>query len=118
METKEIFEEAKMLFYKNKDRGDVIDFINSKGILGEEANQLATKAYKSIKPEMDKELEIEEHKSLGGPFGKIAIGILAIGIGVFGVIALETIFYIVFLIGIVLIGSGIIGIFNNPEKNK
>lgn len=118
METKEIFEKAQDLFYQNKGRKEVIEYLNSKEILGDEAENLATKAYKEASGKIDEAIELEEHKSLGGPYGKIMIGLFAIGIVVFGIIALNRILYIIFLIGITLIGSGVVGLFNNPEKRQ
>lgn len=109
---------AKDMFYKNGKRKGIIEFINSKGIFGEEAEQLATAAYKGVKSRIHQAVEIKEHKSHGGPLGKIAIGVFAIGIGIFGVFALERIFYIIFLFGFGFIGTGVIGLFVNPVKSK
>lgn len=114
----EVFEEAKHLFYRNGKRKEVIAFINSKGINGEEGDQLATEAYKAVKDKIHQAIEVKEHKSHGGPIGKIAIGLFAIGIGVFGVFALERIFYFIFLFGFGFIGTGVIGLFHNPAKDK
>ena len=118
MENEKIIEQAKELFFKNRGRKEVIDFINSKGIEGQQAEDLATQAYKSVKEKINHHHEVEEHNSLGGPWGKIGIGLFAIAIGFFGVFALERIFYIIFLIGFGLIGTGVIGFFNNPKKKK
>lgn len=118
MKKDEIFEEAQSMFLRNKGRKDVIDYLNSNGIIEEEAEDMATKAYLSIKETINQNIAIQEHKSMGGSLGKIAIGILMIGIGVFGLFALERIFYILFIAGFLILGSGIISIFKKPGQAK
>lgn len=117
MRKDEILENTYALFLRNRGRKEAIEFLNSQGIEGEEAEEMATQAYKLAKQDIDQVIEIEEHQALGGPIGKIGVGLFALGIGVFGVIALERIFFIVFIIGFALIGTGIFGFFRNPAKN-
>ena len=113
-----IFEEAKNRFYRNGKRKDIIDFIKASGVEGAAAEELATAAYKEVKGKIHQAIEVKEHQSHGGPVGKILIVLFAIGIGIFGVIALERIFYLIFLFGFGFMGIGVIGLFRNPAKEK
>lgn len=77
---------------------------------------MATDAYLSIKETINRNIEIQEYKADGGWIGRISIGLLAIGVGIFGLLALDRIFYILFVVGFTMLLSGIINIFKNPTK--
>ena len=102
-----IIEEAENLFLKNSGRKEVIEFIEQSGILGEEAELIASNAYESVNGKIEEARKIEEQKLNGGPYGQIGLGILAIGVTIFGIIEFDRIFYVAGIIGLIFLGKGI-----------
>ena len=102
-----IIEESEVMFLKNCGRKEVIDFIEKSGILGEEAELIASQAYESVQGKIQEAKKLEERKLSGGPYGQIGLGILAIGVTIFGIIAFERIFYVAGILGLIFLGKGI-----------
>ncbi len=48
-EDKVIFQNASRMFLRDAGRKEVIDYLASEGIIGDEANEMATKAFRSVK---------------------------------------------------------------------
>jgi len=105
------FAKARSLFQEGHDRDEVIDFLHAEKITGEEAERLADKAQKSAQEETG------EDRAFGGPWGKIGIGLLAVGVFVYSVFAMNRMLNIVLLIGLIFLGDGIWRLFKRPAKS-
>jgi hypothetical protein len=113
-----IFEEAMSLFLTTGKRKTVIQFINANGIIGNDAEKMATEAYISTKGKLYHLLEFQEYKSHGGPFGKLLMGFLMLELGIFVLIESNQLFNFIFILGACFIIAGMIECYNQPFRKR
>ena len=110
MDEKQVLETAQLMFLQNKGRKEVIDFIESNGIVGEAAQTMATNAFLAIKDqrrEMMEELQDADESGGGGGMGSIVMGAIFLIGGVVATMSTDSIWYGAIGVGIISIISGI-----------
>ena len=109
MRKEDLLEQAKIMFLNNAGRKEVLAYFESNDLAGEEAETLATDAFKSIRDERRKTLEQNTKKENRGS----GLSSLLFGVGIVvvtGAIAYVTdyLFYVAFLIGFFMIIRGLL----------
>lgn len=107
------FAKARSLFKEGQDREAVLDFLHQQDIPAAEAERLANEAHRSVKEDQE---DTAGDRAFGGPWGKIGIGLLAVGVFAYGVVQLDRMLNIVLLIGLIFLGDGVWRLVKGSDK--
>lgn len=123
MNQEQIFNQAVQMFLHGKRRGEVVKFLNQNNIQGQEANDMATKAYLAVKDQRQQmidempdyandslsDYDIQKgQKGKGGGMAGIGLGALFLIGGLIATMTTDRIWYGAILVGIVSLVSGLI----------
>ena len=110
MEHAQVSKVAQAMFLKGAGRKAVIDFLAENGVTGNEAETMATEAYKAVKPLREaalKEKHAEPKPVGGGGIGSIAIGAILIIGGLIATMSTDRIWYGAMIVGAIALFKGI-----------
>jgi len=108
MDEKQIIETAQIMFLRNSGRKEVIDFLATHNITGDQAETMATNAYLAIKDQRQAMIETQEDQQEKGGIGSIVFGaILMIG-GIAASMNSDTLWYGAILVGFITLIQGLV----------
>jgi len=108
MDEKQITEVAQLMFLQNSGRKDVIDFLATKNITGDEAETMATNAYLAIKDQRQTMLGTQEVQKAKGGIGSIIFGAVLMTVGIVASMNSDTLWYGAILVGFITIIQGLV----------
>ena len=107
MNEKQIVETIQLMFLRNSGRKEVIDFLATNNIEGEQAETMATDAYLAIKDQRNTMLETQEVQKAKGSFGTIIFGAVIMIIGIVASMNSDTLWYGAILVGFITVIQGL-----------
>lgn len=107
MNEKQISETAQLMFLQNSGRKDVIDFLATNNIIGEQAETIATNAYLAIKDQRHAMIETQEVQKAKGGMGTIIFGAVIMIAGIVASMNSDTLWYGAILVGLITVIQGI-----------
>ena len=109
----QVFQMAQKMFLADKGRKEVLDFLETQGVTGEEAEKMATDAFKSIRDQRRAIIEQQggtsaasESKGSAG-IGSILFGLVLIIGGIVATMSSDSIWYGAILVGVITLIQGI-----------
>ena len=107
MNENQLLETAQSMFLNNSGRKEVIEFFNKNGINGQEAETMATDAYKAVKEERKEMIQEEVVEEKKGGKNSIIIGTLILLAGIIATMTTDSIWYGAMIVGVISMISGI-----------
>ena len=112
MEENQIFEQAQQMFLNGAGRKAVMDFIEENGIAENESGSIASKAYQSVKEQINQKrlqesAKLKEEGRRSG-IGSIGIGALLLVGGIIATMATNRVWYGAMAVGAISLVKGIV----------
>lgn len=111
MEKTQLMETAQLLFLQGSGRKTVIELFTNNGFASEEANTMATEAYRAVKDERMAQVETtheDEATSGGSSIGSLLLGLVIMGGGIIATMTTDRIWYGAIFVGFITIISGLV----------
>lgn len=103
MNQDELIKASTAMYFLKKGRHDVIEFLNKEGVEGEDAEYIATEAYKLFRTHR-REAEEKESSKLNG---KILVGVLVLAAGLIATFTTNRIWYGAIIFGGISVFAGL-----------
>jgi len=106
MNENQIMETAQSMFLQNSGRKEVINFLIENGISKENAESMATEAYRAIKDQRKEMMQVEEVEERKSTSKSVIIGALILLAGIIATMTTDRIWYGAMIIGVITMVSG------------
>ncbi|MFK7771742.1 MAG: hypothetical protein AB8F94_06370 [Saprospiraceae bacterium] len=102
-----MIETIQLMFLRNSGRKDVIDFLATNNVEGEQAEAMATNAYLAIKDQRQSMIETHEVQKEKGGLGSIIFGAVIMTAGIVASMNSDTLWYGAILVGLITVIQGL-----------